>query len=224
MDDADVSRSFFNHGCSPTSLVKRNHSSDKSRYRIVPAHIYISLCILSWGIIASLQALTTSFPVLITLRALLGIGEAAFGPGVPFYLSFFFRRDELAFRVGLFLSASPLSSSFAGALAWLITKLAKDSPFSPWRLLFLVEGFPSVLVAVWAWDFVPDGPGTARWLSDREREVAVSRLRAEREEADGDRDRKKYSGREGVARGIDFREVVQTLWDPKVYLTAVSSS
>ena len=51
------------------------------------------------------------------LRALLGIGEAAFGPGVPFYLSFFFRRHELAFRTGLFISASPLSASFAGALA-----------------------------------------------------------------------------------------------------------
>lgn len=204
-------------------LVYTTRPSDQIRYRVVPAHIYISLCILSWGIIASLQALTTSFPFLLTLRALLGIGEAAFGPGVPFYLSFFFRRDELAFRVGLFLSASPLSSSFAGALAWVITKLAKNSSFSPWRLLFLIEGFPSVLIAVWAWDFVPDGPGTANWLSSREREVAIARLRAEREEEDGgDEDRKQYGGEEGKpARGINFREVAQTLRDPKVYLTAV---
>lgn len=130
------------------------------------------MCILSWGIIASLQAVSTSFSSLLVFRAFLGTSEAAFGPGVPFYLSFFFRRHELAFRTGLFISASPLSASFAGALAYLITKIGEHGPLSPWRLLFLLEGFPSILVAVWAWDFVPDGPGLAKWLSPRQREVA----------------------------------------------------
>jgi len=56
-------------------------------YRLVPAHIYISACVLAWGIVASLQSLTTSFPQLLVLRGLLGITEAAFGPGVPFFMS-----------------------------------------------------------------------------------------------------------------------------------------
>jgi MFS family permease len=189
------------------------------RYRIVPPHIYISICILSWGIIASLQALATSFGFLLVLRALLGISEAAFGPGVPFYLSFFFRRHELAFRTGLFISASPLSASFAGALAYLITKVGEHGPLSPWRLLFLIEGFPSVLVAVWAWDFVPDGPGLAKWLSPRQREVAVMRLRSENESDDDDED-EKYQGRQRRGR-VNFHEVLQTLKDPKCYLTAL---
>ncbi|KAF1994422.1 MFS general substrate transporter [Amniculicola lignicola CBS 123094] len=188
-------------------------------YRMVPPHIYISICILSWGIIASLQSLATSFSYLLVCRALLGIGEAAFGPGVPFYLSFFFRRRELAFRTGLFISASPLSSSFAGALAWLITKVGQNSPFSPWRLLFLIEGFPSVLVAVWAWDFVPDGPGAIKWLSPRQRKVAVLRLRQEKEAEEEDQIREKH-GPTSEKRGINFREVLQTFVDPKCYLTA----
>ncbi|KAF2658769.1 MFS general substrate transporter [Lophiostoma macrostomum CBS 122681] len=188
-------------------------------YRIVPPHIYISLCILSWGVIASLQSIATSFGFLLALRALLGIGEAAFSPGVPFYLSFFFRRRELALRTGLFISASPLSASFAGCLAWLITKVGEHGPLSPWRLLFLIEGFPSVLVAVWAWDFVPDGPGTAKWLTPRQREVAVLRLREERENAE---DRVKEKSLTGTAerRRVNLREVYQTLADPQCYLTA----
>jgi MFS family permease len=190
-----------------------------TRYRLVPPHIYISLCILSWGILASLQAVTTSFGLLVTLRALLGVGEAAFGPGVPFYLSFFFRRHELAFRTGLFISASPLSASFAGALAYLITKVGEKGPLSPWRLLFLFEGFPSVLVAVWAWDFVPDGPGVAKWLSPRQREVAVLRLRSERDNVDEEHDNEKYHYQSNKG-GVNFREVLQTLKDPKCYLTA----
>jgi MFS family permease len=190
------------------------------RYRLVPPHIYISICILSWGILASLQALATSFGFLVMLRALLGVGEAAFGPGVPFYLSFFFRRNELAFRTGLFISASPLSASFAGALAYVITKVGEKAiGVNPWRILFLLEGFPSVLVAVWAWEFIPDGPGEAKWLNLRQREVAVLRLRQEREDHDNDTNDEKYQTRQKPDR-VNFREVLQTLMDPKCYLTA----
>lgn len=203
--------------CKRTILTRR-------RYRIVPPHMYISICVLSWGIIASTQATATSFGFLLFLRGLLGIGEAAFGPGVPFYLSFFFRRHELAFRTGLFISASPLSASIAGSLAWLITKAGESSPISPWRLLFLIEGFPSVLVGVWAWTFVPDGPSAAKWLTTREREVAVLRLRQEREDQDEDKIDEKYAHGSEARRGVNFREVFQALKDPKCYLTAVSGN
>lgn len=173
---------------------------------------------MSWGIIASVQALVTSFGFLVVLRALLGVGEAAFGPGVPFYLSFFFRRNELAFRTGLFISASPLSASFAGALAYLITKLGEHGPLSPWRLLFLLEGFPSVLVAVWAWDFVPDRPGVAKWLTPRQREVAVLRLREEKDSSADEVDHEKYT--KSKKSRVSLREVIQAIKDPKCYITA----
>ncbi|KAJ4379874.1 phosphatidylinositol-3,5-bisphosphate 5-phosphatase [Didymella sp. IMI 355093] len=162
-----------------------------------------------------MSSVAPSFGVLLALRALLGIGEAAFSPGVPFYLSFFFRRRELAFRTGLFISASPLSSAFAGVLAWAITKLANHSPFSPWRLLFLIEGFPSMFVAVWAWSFIPDGPGTIRWLTPRQRKVATLRLRQEKAHLDED----EYAPKR--PSGINLGEVLQALKDPKCYLTAL---
>lgn len=194
-------------------------------YRVFPAHVYVSLCIAAWGLLASLQAAATSFSGLLVLRALLGVSEAAFGPGVPFYLSFFFRREELALRTGLFISASPLSASFAGCLAWVIMKVGEGAPLSKWRLLFLVEGFPSVLVAVWAWDFVPDGPGSAGWLGAREREVAVLRLRdeegEEEEEDDGGDVEGKHAYKATPKTGLDFNAVLLTLKDPKCYLTAV---
>ncbi len=72
-------------------------------WKLVPAHVLVSAVVFTWGLTASLQAVTTSYPVLIALRVLLGIGEAGF-TGIPFYLSFFFRRDELAFRTAIFIS------------------------------------------------------------------------------------------------------------------------
>lgn len=182
-------------------------------YGIVPAHIYISLCVASWSLIASLQALAGSFSSMFILRALLGIGEAAFSPGIPFLLSFFFKRHELAFRTGLFISAAPLATSFAGSLAWLITKLGDRVPMANWRLLFLIEGFPSIVVAVIAWYQIPDSPDTARYLSARERTVARLRLKAEKA------DEKNTTG--GKSK-LDWGEIREALTDRKCWITAVT--
>jgi MFS family permease len=178
-------------------------------WKIIPAHIYVAIIVLSWGITASLQSCATSFPVLIALRFLLGIGEAGF-TGIPYFLSFFFKRHELALRTGFFISAAPLATSFASSLAWVILKVGEHGPIAPWRLLFLVEGFPSVVVAVIAWHAIPDGPGKARFLTKREKKVARLRLR-----------REKDPNSETGKPGVKWREVFLTLIDPKCYLTAV---
>lgn len=182
-------------------------------YRLVPAHIYIPVCACAWGLFASFQCLVTSFWALILLRALLGIAEAAFGPGLPFYLSFFYKREELAFRTGLFVSAAPLATSFAGSLAWLIVWLSKNGSIAPWRVLFLVEGFPSVLVAAVAWAYIPDAPGKAWYLTPRERKVAKLRLKTN--------ERRKHKHLAPKSSGFEWSEVGRTLRDPKAYLTAV---
>ncbi|KAK1829032.1 major facilitator superfamily domain-containing protein [Podospora conica] len=144
-------------------------------WRVIPAHIYVSMLVLSWGLTASLQALAVNYPMLIFLRVLLGIGEAGF-TGVPFYLSFFFKRDELAFRTAIFISAAPLATSFASSLAWLIMKLGSSIPIAPWRLLFLIEGFPSVIMAAIAWHTIPDTPSTTSYLTPRQKKIARLRL------------------------------------------------
>ena len=176
-------------------------------WKVVPAHIYVSLIVLSWGVIASLQSLATSFTCLIILRLLLGIGEAGF-TGIPYFLSFFYKKEELALRTGLFISAAPLATSFASTLAWAILKLGENGPIAPWRLLFLVEGFPSVVVAVVAWHVIPDGPAKANYLTTRERKVACMRLGRRRGEA------------APTTEGLKWREVLQTISDPKAYVTA----
>jgi MFS family permease len=175
-------------------------------WKIIPAHIYITAIVLSWGLVASLQSIATSFAGLLVLRTLLGIGEAGF-TGIPVYLSFFFKREELALRTGFFISAAPLATSFASTLAWAIIALGKHGPIASWRLLFLLEGFPSVLVAVLAWNIIPDSPSTASYLTKREKRVARLRLR-----------KSKSSKKEG--KGLNLKEMLSTILDPKTYLTA----
>jgi len=182
-------------------------------WKIVPPHIYISVLVMSWGLTASLQAVALNYPMLIVLRGFLGIGEAGF-TGVPFYLSFFFKRHELAFRTAIFISAAPLATSFASSLAWVIMRLGQNSPIAPWRLLFLVEGFPSVLIAAIAWQVIPDSPQTASYLTTRERKVARLRLRHENPST---RTSKEAGGK---SSGLNAREIFAVLTDPVAWLTA----
>lgn len=196
-------------------------------YRLFPAHIYIACCVLGWGVVASLQSLATGFPYLLVLRALLGIAEAAF-VGMPIFLSFFFRRDELALRVGLFISAAPLAEAFASSLAYAIVSLGDRSAIASWRLLFLIEGFPACIVAVWTWYWIPDGPSTARWLSPRERRIATLRMRHESGwsnntttgEKDGAVRAAKMAHSPRHKRKFQWSQVLRALRDPKSYLTA----
>lgn len=82
-------------------------------------------------------------------------------------------RHELGLRIGLFLSAAPLANTFAGALAYGITN--GDPGLAKWRVLFLVEGLPTVLISVVVWIFLPDNPEEARFLTEQEKAVARAR-------------------------------------------------
>ena len=151
---------------------------------------------------------------------MLGIGEAGF-TGIPFYLSFFFKRDELAFRTAIFLSAGPLAITFASTLAWAIVKFAKLSPIAPWRLLFLIEGFPSVVISVIAWSVIPDSPQTASYLTKREKKVARLRLRNEATASPDNANIMHHTSEEASKYKIMARDLLAVLIDPKAWITAI---
>lgn len=143
------------------------------------------------------------------LRFLLGASEAGFGPSIPFLLSFFYLRHEIGFRIGVFLAAAPLATTFAGALAYGIT--SGHSRLANWRLLFLVEGIPTLLMAPVAYFFLPDSPGKARFLSDEEKVAA--RARGVRQTGEGG---------DSHHGGLRLKDIGLTLIDAKAWFTAVS--
>jgi MFS family permease len=106
---------------------------------------------------------------MMTCRFFMAMAEAGYGPGLPYLLSFFYMRHELGLRCGIFLSAAPFATCFAGALAYGIT--SGHSSLTNWKLLFLVEGLPSIVLAFIAWFFLPDSPEKARFLDTSEKEV-----------------------------------------------------
>jgi nitrate/nitrite transporter NarK len=100
---------------------------------------------------------------------LLGCFEGMFS-GVPLYLSFFYPRDKVGFRQGIFLSGSALANAYGGVLGYAI--LGIRGSVAPWRCLFLIEGLPVWIIAILAWLYLPDDLLSAKFLTDREKEVA----------------------------------------------------
>ncbi|KAI0021826.1 major facilitator superfamily transporter [Xylariomycetidae sp. FL0641] len=174
-------------------------------WKAVPPHQWAFICVLVWGLASTLQAAAFNWAGLMACRFFLAMAEAAFAPGVPYLLTFFYKRHELGFRCGLFLSAAPLATTFAGALAYGIT--SGHPAIANWRLLFIVEGIPSVLLACLAFRYMPDSADTARFLTEEERQVAKTRAIQQ-------------TGTEGTSRigHVKFHEILMSLKDTKTWL------
>lgn len=115
--------------------------------------------------------------------------------------------DNLIF---LFIAA-PLATSFASSLAWGIMKLAESSPIASWRLLFLIEGFPSILVAGIAWNLIPDSPEKTKYLTKREKKVAKWRLQTEKAAAQDENGQKNST----------IKDMLKVLIDPAAWMSAL---
>ncbi|KAG5661334.1 hypothetical protein KAF25_005456 [Fusarium avenaceum] len=173
-------------------------------WKILPASKYVAtLCVL-WGTAAMCSGATKNLDGLIATRALLGVFEAAFGAGAPYFLSLFYRRKELGFRVSLLLGMSPLANCFASALAYGITHI--KGSIEPWRYLFIIEGAPTVAFSLVVWFFLADSPDKAKYLSEQDATYAVERLQV--------RDRTKKTG-------VRWNQVFAGLTDYQNYIHTI---
>ncbi|KAL2817626.1 major facilitator superfamily domain-containing protein [Aspergillus granulosus] len=117
------------------------------------------------------------------VRFVLGIFEAGMMPGISYYLSRWYRKAELAFRLSLYLVMAPLAGAFGGLLASGILTLDSFGGLKSWRMIFAVEGIITVGIGLIAFVTLTDRPETARWLSAEEKELAIARVRSESEHA-----------------------------------------
>ncbi|KAK0709895.1 major facilitator superfamily domain-containing protein [Lasiosphaeria miniovina] len=114
------------------------------------------------------------------VRFLLGIFEAGMMPGIAYYLSRWYRRAELTFRLSLYIVMAPLAGAFGGLLASGILSLDHVGSVRGWRMIFLVEGIITIGLSVIAFFTLTDRPATARWLTAEEQDMAIARVKAER--------------------------------------------
>lgn len=132
-----------------------------------------------WGLVSALQGITQNLSGFWAVRFFLGVAEAGLFPGVCFFLSMYYKRQERQYRIALFFSAASLAGAFGGILAWGIGHMRNVGGYNGWRWIFILEGIFTCIVAVIAYFFLTNYPNTATFLTDAERDQVQARLKAD---------------------------------------------
>lgn len=148
----------------------------------IGARTWIARILISWGIVAILTGFVRAATHLYSLRFLLGVAEAGYFPGIVLYLTYWFRRQQLARALALFLTAIPVANIVGAPLSGLILDYIHWFGISSWRWLLILEGVPAVVGGVLTYRFLPNGPKDARFLTPAERDFLTDELSHEQEE------------------------------------------
>lgn len=94
------------------------------------------------------------------MRFLLGIFEAGIFGGCSYYLSRWYKRSELAFRLSLYIVMAPLSGAASGLLTSGILKLDHFGSTKGWQMIFAIEAVITIGLAFLALVLMTDRPET----------------------------------------------------------------
>ncbi|KAI0055359.1 MFS general substrate transporter [Artomyces pyxidatus] len=128
---------------------------------------------IAWGTVMTLMGLVKNYPQLVGVRVCLGVAEAGLFPGVVYYLTLWYPRAMLQFRVGIFFGAASLAGAFSGLLAFGISFMSGTAGLEGWSWIFILEGIATVLVGILALFVMVDFPSTAKFLTPEEKSYVI---------------------------------------------------
>ncbi|KAF7893379.1 uncharacterized protein EAF02_000917 [Botrytis sinoallii] len=163
---------------------------------------------LAFGICSIATAFVHNIHAISGVRFLLGIFEAGMLPGIAYYLSRWYRRSELAFRLSLYIVMAPLAGAFGGLLASGILKLPGFGSLHTWRMIFAIEGIITCCLSLIAFITLTDRPATAKWLTQEEKDLAIARVKSER------------VGATEVLDAFDTKKVLRGIFSPVTIATS----
>ncbi|KAK7969456.1 MFS general substrate transporter [Apiospora saccharicola] len=145
----------------------------------LPLAKYSAFNVIMWGLTLCCMAAVKNFAGAMTVRFFLGVFEAAVSPGFALFTSQWYTISEQGSRTGIWFSFNGVGQILGGAVAYGIAVGTKHHPVSikSWQLVFLVIGlFTAAMGVLFLW-LMPDSQLNARFLTPKERVMAVERIR-----------------------------------------------
>ena len=135
----------------------------------------VFVCLILWGICASLTGMVSNIPMLAAIRFVLGVVEAAVMPAMLIYISNWFTKSERSRANTFLILGNPVTVLWMSVVSgYLIEAFG-------WREMFIFEGIPAVIWAIAWWFMVQDKPAQASWLSNDEKAALQAQLEKEQE-------------------------------------------
>ncbi|KAF8219144.1 MFS general substrate transporter [Tricholoma matsutake] len=163
-----------------------------------------------WGVVTTLQGIVSSYKGLLAARFFLGLLEGGVFPGLVLYLSFFYPRQQLQWRISAFFSTASLSGAFSGILAYGIINMNGVGHRPGWAWIFILEGLFTVAFGLFSFFILPRSPAHARFFNEKEKAYVIAHLRE-----DG------ATSRTEEIDMFSWREVRQAFTLPQVWMLAV---
>ncbi|KAF2036193.1 MFS general substrate transporter [Setomelanomma holmii] len=149
---------------------------------------WIPIQMVSWSLVASLQAFLSGRSSFFACRALLGLVEGGFIPDNILYLSYFYTGWELPARLSWFWVSYQSTQIVSAFLAFGVLRLRGHNGVEGWRWLFALEGMLTGLIGIISWFYLPPSPTQTRakswnifrgkdgWFNEREEKIMVNRV------------------------------------------------
>ncbi|KAG9077223.1 hypothetical protein FRC06_009022, partial [Ceratobasidium sp. 370] len=170
---------------------------------------WFAFLMVTWGTITTLMGLVKSYRGLLIARVFLGIAEGGLFPGIAFYITLWYRREETGARMAIYFAAATAAGAFGGLLARGITEMAGIGGLKGWAWIFILEGLLTVVFAAISYFFIPDYPSTAKFLTPIERDEVTRRLDADNH---------------GLSKEFDMRYFWDAVKDWKTYVYSTPST
>ncbi|KAL4967095.1 MFS general substrate transporter [Aspergillus stella-maris] len=139
----------------------------------LPVAKLLSGTVCAWGALTLLMGATNNSAGMMTLRFLMGFFEAPLYPMLSVMTVMWYKNTEQPVRVTVWFTS--LSSVVTGIISWGLGHAGTG--VASWRLLFITLGSFTLIWGIVLFIFLPGSPMTTKFLDERERFIAVDRLK-----------------------------------------------
>ncbi|KAJ7731135.1 allantoate permease [Mycena maculata] len=176
-DDFNLGNSIFRLAflCAelPSQLVSKRVGPD----RWIPTQMVL------WSLVTAAQFWLSGRSSFLVCRALLGFLQGGFIPDLILYLSYFYTKHELPYRLAWFWISSSVCGIVASFIAFGVLRMGGVLGKAGWRWLFLIEGLITLVIGILTFFRMPPSPTQTKtwyrpkgWFTEREEVIAVSRV------------------------------------------------
>ncbi|TDZ15137.1 Pantothenate transporter liz1 [Colletotrichum orbiculare MAFF 240422] len=145
----------------------------------IKPRIWLPSMVVVWAILTMVSSAAKTVTQLCVIRFFLGLAEASTYAGTIYIIGSWYKPKEIAKRTAIFTASGQVGTMFAGVMMAAIYKgMGGLGGLGGWQWVFLIDGIITLPIAFFGFLFFPDIPEntSARYLSDSEKKLAVTRL------------------------------------------------
>ncbi|KAK9369492.1 major facilitator superfamily domain-containing protein [Lipomyces kononenkoae] len=182
----------------PSQLMNKRFGPDR----------WLPTIMIAWGIVSTIQVLINARPFFLFTRAALGFCQGGFVSGLAFYVSSFYKSDELSIRLSWIWATQAGTNVISALLASAILLMQDVGSLKNWQWLLLLEGLLTTGIGIATFFLIPSlkKPGIAGIFTPRE--AAILRARVEHDDPS-----KKNQSNKDVGKGQSPKQIAGSVFN-----------